>query len=88
MSDKTIKDAIKDLPEKMQKEFLRAWKATKCMDIYGGHVEDYTQVIARHLEESDKRVKTLKRKIKEEIKKVKDLKKELVIIERVINDIF
>ncbi len=51
---KTVKDAAKQLPEKAQEQFLRAWDAANCMDLHNGNLDQYLAVIAQMLEAKTK----------------------------------
>ena len=42
---KNVKYAAKKLPPEVQNLFLEIWKLIGCMDLYGGHLPDYFQII-------------------------------------------
>jgi len=59
-SGRTINFAIKELPEKCRKPFLRAWDACNCADIYNGDLSTYLSVIAQYIERRNTERKALK----------------------------
>jgi len=62
---RTAKLAASKLPEKSREAFLRAWKAAHCMDLYGGRLEEYLQIIAQRLEQKTEQMEKLKGVIEE-----------------------
>ena len=65
---RTVNFAVKKLPEKAKRPFLRAWAAAGCMDLYDGNLATYLSVIAQVLERRNEERSVLKN-IGEEIRK-------------------
>jgi hypothetical protein len=71
--------AAKKLPEKYRESFKDAFRATNCMDLYDGNVEQYFQVIRQVLEQRQEKIDDLKDKIipltkeKEKLRKIRDI---------------
>ena len=56
---KNVKYAAKKLPPEVQQEFLKIWELVGCMDLYGGYLPDYFQVIRQSIEDHQKKVKKI-----------------------------
>ena len=56
---KNVKYAAKKLPPEVQNLFLEIWKLIGCMDLYGGHLPDYFQIIKQNIEEYHKKIKKI-----------------------------
>ena len=54
---KNVKYAAKKLPPEVQNLFLEIWKLIGCMDLYGGYLPDYFQIIKQNIEEYHKKIK-------------------------------
>jgi len=54
---KNVKYAAKKLPPEVQQEFLKIWELVGCMDLYGGYLPDYFQVIRQNMEDYHKKIK-------------------------------
>jgi len=74
---KTVKTASKKLPEDVRAAFLRAFKATKAMDIYDGVLNNYMLVIAMRLEDKMKEVISLEKRIDVAKEMLSDLRKKI-----------
>jgi hypothetical protein len=57
---KTIRDAVKPLRKELAELIIRAFNATKVMDLYDGNISQYFQVIAQTLEKQRKEIDTMK----------------------------
>ena len=64
MKKQSVKDAAKRLPKDSQRPFLRAWKATNCLDLYDGNLDNYLSVIGQVLEKKQNEVAHLRKVIK------------------------
>ncbi|MCK5292942.1 MAG: hypothetical protein KAR39_13105 [Thermoplasmata archaeon] len=60
MAKKTIRDAIKGLPRRHAELIIRAFNATKAMDVYEGDLSLYLQVIVQTLEENFEKMYVMK----------------------------
>ena len=60
MANKTIRDAVRDLPRRHAELIIRAFNATKAMDMYEGELSMYLQVIVQTLEENFEKMYTMK----------------------------
>lgn len=60
MARKTIEYAVASLPKGQAALIKRAWKATGCMDLYDGKLNEYIGVIAQTLESQNKKIDTMK----------------------------
>ena len=61
---KTINHAIKNLPKDIAHQIKRAFKATGCLDIYGGNLFQYLMIIAQVLETKNKQLEIAESKFK------------------------
>lgn len=71
---RTANWAAKRLPEKARPEFLRAWKACGCMDLYDGNLATYLRVVAQVIERHNEDREELKKLSKTIQKKLRDLR--------------
>lgn len=58
---KNVKYAAKKLPVEVQEEFLKIWELIGSMDLYGGHLPDYFQIIRQNIDEYQEKIKKLKK---------------------------
>lgn len=56
---KNAKYAAKKLPSEVQEEFLKMWELAGCMDLYGGYLPDYFQVIRQRMEDYQDKIKKM-----------------------------
>lgn len=61
---RTINYAVKNLPKDIAHQIKRAFKATGCLDVYGGNLQQYLMVIAQMLEAKNKQLEITKNKFK------------------------
>ncbi len=60
MSRKTIRDAVKKLPKEQAELLIRAFNATKVMDIYDGNLIMYLKIIIQTLDKQREKMHTMK----------------------------
>ena len=76
---RSIKDAVKGVPEPLGDLIVRAFNAAHCMDIYGGDLKQYLTVIAQQLESKSKQLEILQVSIADLAKRSKDLWTEVAL---------
>ncbi len=61
MSKKTIRDAVRNhFPKEQAELIIRAFNATKLMDLYDGDLTQYLRVIVQTLEENFEKMHTMR----------------------------
>lgn len=61
MAKKTIRDAVRNhFPKKQAELIIRAFNATKVMDVYDGELPLYLEVIAQTLEKNFEKLYTMR----------------------------
>lgn len=63
MNRKKIENAEEELTPEAKEQLIRAFKATRTLDVYGGDLTQYLAVIATSLENVNAQIKEYKAKI-------------------------
>jgi hypothetical protein len=63
--EKTVFDASKQLPEKVRKLFIQTFEECNVMDLYGGEVEVYFQVILQKIRDQNRQREKMQEAVNE-----------------------